>query len=150
MVRRDCNCNLKTRICLVNSFDCANLSCSRFSQKVCTFHSCHYLTCNLLRSFSGYTRKQVTLSHLFRLAVRKGGRTRPVVRFASKSRDDCLAVALFGRADDETVAVWKFVSCARYKTYPSNSTFSCSRQFNRRQVLIRVAVSVPNQTGKFR
>lgn len=101
-------------------------------------------------SLSLDTQENRWLPHLSQLATRKGGRTRPAARFASKSRDDCRAVALFGRADDETVAVWKFVSCARYNTYPSNSTFSCARQFNRRQVLIRVAVSVPNQTGEFR
>lgn len=32
-----------------------------------------------------------------------------------KSRDVCWAVALFCRADDETAAVWKFVSCVGYK-----------------------------------
>lgn len=33
----------------------------------------------------------------------------------SKSRDVCGAVALFCRADDETAAVWKFVSCVGSK-----------------------------------
>lgn len=33
----------------------------------------------------------------------------------TKSRDDFWAVALFCRADDETAAVWKFVSCVGYK-----------------------------------
>lgn len=32
-----------------------------------------------------------------------------------KSRDVSSAVALFCRADDETAAVWKFVSCVGYK-----------------------------------
>lgn len=49
----------------------------------------------------------------FQLIIRKC--TRPTARFSSKSRDDSWAVALFGRADDETVAVWKFVSCVTYK-----------------------------------
>lgn len=78
----------------------------------------------------------------------EGKHTGATERFPSKSRDDCRAVALFGRADDETVAVWKFVSCARYKTYPLNSTFECDRRLDCHQVLVLAAISDSNQSGK--